>query len=144
TLNNIKNAKKRAERNVLLSKNLLKFQMGVALNDSIELSENLDNFMTDVKKDLNIQPEGFMRNHIDYLVLQEQRELNELNRQLARSKNYPSLGAFFTHNQQAFGNQFNFLTNGTWFPTTLVGIQLKIPITSSGMRRAQEAQKRIV
>lgn len=144
SLNNVKNAKIRAERNLALSENLLKFQMGYPLEDDIELTDNIDVFMSDIKKDLKVLPEGFIRNHIDYMVLQEQRELNELNRQLERVKNYPSLGAFFTHNQQAFRNEFDFFTGGDWFPTTIVGLNLKIPITSSGMRLARESQKRIV
>lgn len=144
SLNNVKNAKLRAKRNLSLSKNVLKFQMGYPLESEIELSDNLDDFMVDVKKDLGVLQEGFIRNHIDYLVLQEQRDLNELNRQLERVKNYPSIGAFFTHNQQAFRNEFDFFSGGDWFPTTIVGLNINIPITSSGMRNAREAQKKIV
>jgi len=41
----------------------------------------------------------------------------------------PTLAAYYSYKQQAFGNEFNFFSSaGTWFPNSLWGISLKIPI----------------
>ena len=52
---------------------------------------------------------------------------------------------FATHQQNAFANDFNFLSSDAqWFPTTLVGVSLNVPIFSSGMRMQKVSQAKIV
>lgn len=61
-----------------------------------------------------------------------------------RTKFYPKLDAFISHSQNAFSNTFSFFDGGQdWFGTTLFGLSLKIPVLSSGMRKATVAQAKI-
>jgi len=55
----------------------------------------------------------------------------------------PSLGAFFNHQQQAQRNDFDFFADRPWFPTSVWGIKLNIPIYSGGMRNSQVKQQEI-
>jgi len=57
----------------------------------------------------------------------------------------PSVGAFFTHSQNAFRNEFDFFEDKPWYPTTIWGVSMKIPITSSGQKivKVQQAEMKI-
>ena len=48
---------------------------------------------------------------------------------MQESKYYPRLNAFFDYKQQAFRNDFDFFDfDKSWYPQTLWGIQLNVPI----------------
>jgi outer membrane protein len=56
----------------------------------------------------------------------------------------PSLSASFTRQEMAMRNEFNFLEGGyPWFPSTYFGVNLTIPIFSSGMRSSRVQQARL-
>ncbi|MGB6036640.1 MAG: TolC family protein, partial [Cryomorphaceae bacterium] len=57
---------------------------------------------------------------------------------------YPSLSAFFTHQQVGQSNEFEFFESGApYFPTTIVGATLNIPIFSGFQRKRQLQQSQI-
>lgn len=140
----LKSSRTRAERSLEVSQNLLKFQMGVPIDQTIELTEDLDSF-TNESSILETQNATFsLEENSDYIILSKQKELDILSVKNERADSYPSLSAFFTHNQQAMRNEFNFFdSDKNWFPTTLWGINLSIPITSSGQRIFQTQQAKI-
>ncbi|HRN43149.1 MAG TPA: TolC family protein, partial [Vicingus sp.] len=55
----------------------------------------------------------------------------------------PSLAAFFNHQQQNMSNKFEVFSGGTWYPSTLWGLSLKLPIISGGMRLAKMGQAKL-
>ena len=53
----------------------------------------------------------------------------------------PTLAAFFNFQKQALRNEFDFFDGDKeWYPTTLWGLTLNIPIFSSGQRMSQVKQ----
>lgn len=142
TVSTLKNAINRADRMKTVAIEMLKFQIGMPLDQQLSLSDSL---LTNVDSLGNQIPSSVMNynSNIDHQLVQTQIMLNELDMKNQRMGYFPSLGAFFTQQYQALRNDFNFFSNLPWYPATMWGIQLKIPIFSSGMRKAKVEQAKI-
>lgn len=138
-----KNSLNSAKRQLENAKNLLKFQMGMDVNESISLSSDFDAVITSLDASQSEVSSEITQN-IDFLLLNQQRELNVLNVKYEQSQYLPSLNAFFTHQQNALRNDFDLLESGQpWFPTTIWGLNLSVPIFSSGSRMSKVSQAKI-
>lgn len=142
TVSTLTNAVNRAERMKLLATQMLKFQIGLKLEEEIILSDSL---LLQTDSLSGITPEATMApdKNVDHQLLMTQIMLNELDMKNQKMGYYPSMAAFFTQQYQAFRNDFNFFANQPWYPATIWGIQLSIPIFSSGMRQAKVEQAKI-
>ncbi len=143
---NVKNQLLFAKRQRKAVLNLLKFQMGVRITDSISLTDDIDALVELGSEDaLVLMNEPFgVDNHIDYRTMAQGERLSELSLSNTRAGFYPQLSAFISHTENAYRNEFNFLEGGgSWYPTTLWGLQLNVPIFSSGMRYMQAQQSKL-
>jgi outer membrane protein TolC len=130
-----KNSLRAANRQLQDAKIYLKLQMGMKLTDVISLTSKFDNVITTM--DVNgSEVTSDVSQNINYLMMNQQLKLGALNVQYEKSKYLPTLSAFISHSQQAMGNEFNAFSGGTWYPTSVWGLNLAVPIFSSGMRRA--------
>jgi outer membrane protein TolC len=144
TYNRISVSKATALNQFEIAKYLLKLQMGYNLDQSIELTENLNDVIDDIiLNNPSLESFSFEKN-FDYVLSNQQMELDEYSLKNEKAKYLPSLGAFFQHSQNAFSNDFDQIGN-QWYPTTVWGIGLTVPITSSGqkMMRVQQAQIKV-
>ncbi|MEX1003320.1 MAG: TolC family protein [Crocinitomicaceae bacterium] len=142
-LNRIKNSKQTAERQAEIATNLLKLQMGYDFEKEINLTENLDDVLEEILADSPVLKEYGPQDNSNYQMLTEQKVLDEFNVMNEKAAYYPSIGAFFTHSQNAFRNEFDFFNGGAWYPTTIWGIRMQIPITNSGQKVMQVQQAEI-
>lgn len=131
-------------RQLLITKNLLKFQVGIDLDQEIlltgKLEDLLDGLLLQVSGELNFDPET----HIDYKLVSTQEEFNTMVLRREQSQYLPHLSVSFTRQEMAMRNQFNFFESGSpWFPSTYFGVNLNIPIFSSGMRASKVQQARL-
>ncbi|MEN8868259.1 MAG: TolC family protein, partial [Flavobacteriales bacterium] len=132
-----KNSLNGAKRQWDNTKNLLKFQMGMDVNESISLTSDFDAVISSLDASQS-EVTSEINQNIDFLLLNQQRELNVLNVKYEQSQYLPSLNAFFTHQQNALRNDFDLLESGQpWFPTTIWGLNLSVPIFSSGSRSSK-------
>ena len=70
--------------------------------------------------------------------------LSELDLKATKSEGYPSIFGFFNQQQMAMRNNFDFFdANKNWYPSTLWGINVKIPIYNSGEGAAKNKQKEL-
>jgi outer membrane protein len=77
-------------------------------------------------------------------MLTTQLELNQLSLKNTKANYLPTVSAFFSYQQQALRNEFNFFASGeSWYPTTLWGVKISVPIFSSGQRNSQVEQAAI-
>jgi outer membrane protein TolC len=139
--------------NLQVSKNLLKFQMGLQLENQIELTDKLDNLMDKLDQDVLFAASFDYTKNIDYKILENQQELALLNLKRNKSLYLPSLYGFFSFSKTAQRDSWNFMQNDGdwrlleqdqgWYNTTLWGIQLDIPIWSSGSRSAKVQQAKL-
>lgn len=139
----VENGISRVKSQLEVSKTLLKMEMGIELTANILLTD----LYTDLTNAaLNYTEEQFSTSsNINYQILETQYKLSELEFKNTKANYLPTLGAFFTHKRDAFRNEFNvFDGNEDWFPTTLWGLSLNIPIFSSGQRASQVSQAKLV
>ena len=136
--------KNNAENQFLIAKNLLKLQMGYHLDKSIELSENLDDLIVSITGNNPSLKSFSVENNFNYILTNQQMELDQYSLKNEKANYLPSLGAFFSHSQNSFNNEFSNL-GSQWYPTTVWGVGLTVPITSSGqkMMRVQQAEIKV-
>lgn len=133
-----KNSKVSADLQYRNALGVLKYTMGYPMSETLEITDNPDKLMT-----LSSISNGSVENNLTYSLLDKQVVLSELNVQNNRFKSLPTLNAFFQHTYNAYRNEFNFLSNEKWYPQTVWGLQLNVPIFSGLSRRAVTTQSRI-
>lgn len=126
SLANLRTEADKLDRMIQVSINLLKFQMGYPMEENIELTDDIDRLIAQTSLDSeSLESEIDPSNRPEYDVLQTAENLNELNIKRNKVGYLPSLFAFGSY-QQIF--QANDISEGRWFPTTVVGATLNVPI----------------
>jgi outer membrane protein TolC len=144
TLSGVENVEKSMSRQLEVSYNLLKYNMGVSLEENIVLSDNLETLFNFVNADTYVNQKFNKDNNINFQLLYTAEKLSKLNMKKEIMTFLPQLSAFYSYKRSAMGNEFNFFDSGTkWFPTQVIGISLKVPIFSSGMRYAKYQQAKL-
>ncbi|MCC7331708.1 MAG: TolC family protein [Flavobacteriales bacterium] len=143
THKNILNSLAEANRQKEIALNFLKFQMGLELDTKILLSDNIEMLLGEVSAEDVLSKEYKVDNNVDFQLIKVNESLMKLNLRKEKYAFAPSIAAFFTHQQQNMGDKIE-LTNGDkWYPSTLWGISIKLPIISGGMRLAKMGQARL-
>lgn len=119
---------------------LLKLTMGYPMDQPLEISENTVDLMG--KASLKESNEG-IQNNLTLQILRQQKSLSEYNLKNYKYSQYPTLNAIFQHSYNAFRNDFDFFANKPWYPQTMWGLQLSIPIFAGGQKYAQIQQAKI-
>lgn len=126
---------------------MLKFQLGIPMTQNIALTSTMEELITATEDASGVLDQAVnVQNHIDYQMVSKGLELQELSLSSERTKNYPQLSAFFTHSQNGFARDFGELMNAPYkqyWPTTLAGVKLNVPIFSSGMRHHKTQQAKL-
>jgi len=138
-INNLKTEIRKIENLVVVSQQLLKFQMGVDMNIEITLSENLESYISNLTSVSEKTAE--YSNRIEYSQLQTQQLLQQLDLKNKKVQRYPSLGAFasmgYTTGGLDFAQSFEF---SDWEPYMMVGVSLNVPIFS-GFQSTHQIQQ---
>lgn len=143
-LSSMENNRRQAERNVQVTHNLLKFQMGMPVAQELVLSSELKELAEVSMMPEMLEKEVNMENHIDVITNETNVELREINVRVERMAGVPKLDASFTTQQQAFRNDLDFFgEDSDWFPNTFWGLQLKVPIFSGFQRHNKVQQAKI-
>jgi len=136
----VKNALQVMTRQLETAKRLLKFQMGMDLDQDVVLTEKLGAIINKVNFEA-IAPQPLdVKKNIDYKVMETNEELNRLSFRREQSKFLPTIAAFYRYERLANEPEFNFN------PPNVIGLSVDIPIFSSGMRisRVQQAKLALV
>lgn len=141
--NRIVASKATAERQADVAMNLLKLQMGYDFDKSLTLTETLDDVLASLQSNSPLLSQSSIKENANYVLLEQQRQLDEFSLKNEKAQYLPSVGAFFNHSQNAFRNEFDFFQDKPWYPTTVWGISMKVPITSSGQKIAKVQQAEI-
>lgn len=140
---NIENSIANAKRQVVIARNLLKFQMGIPIADSLSLSDNIETLVASSNQPAFLMQEFDLNRHIEYKIMETRIRAGELTLRNEKAAYLPKLSGFFTHQQQAPSNEFNYLSDAVWYPSTFWGINLRVPIFSSFMRHNKVQQAKI-
>lgn len=128
-INSLKNRLKMATRQHSATLKLLKYQIGMEVNNPIELTDDLETIWAVESDSALLACEFSLDNNLAYDLAKQDVVLHGYLVKLEEANYYPQLHAFFDHKQQAYRQDFDFFDfSKSWYPQTLWGIQLKIPI----------------
>ena len=131
----------KAEREIRVSEMVLKYSIGMDVTLPIKLTDKLESFLDPLL--LGKEDSSFFdySTHIDYRILDTQRQGNHKLLQLEKSAYLPRISAFYNWNKTAYGDSWNlYKSNVDWFPSSIVGLNITVPIFSAGMRMAKVKQ----
>jgi outer membrane protein TolC len=144
TLSNINNELNKATRLEFISKQMFNLTLGIPIDQTVALTENLENLALRSSDSDIISSQFDLKNHIDFKIADNKVEFGELLVKLEKTKGMPSLNAFVNYSQFANNDNFIFFENaGNWFDSSLFGVSLKVPIFSSLQRSSRTQQAKI-
>ncbi len=139
TFLSLQNQRANAKRMVTIAKQMFNLAIGIDVNEETVLTQTLEGLALPALGLLNDTVN--LEQNVDYKIANNLNEQRELELKLEKSKALPTLGAFINVGTFAGRNEFNFFdSDEKWFPQSITGFQLNIPIFSSGMRNARTAQ----
>jgi outer membrane protein len=137
--NNLKTQETNIGRLVLLSQQLLKFQMGMEQSDSLALTDSL--------KSITMNPEAQqdsafkLENRIEYSLAETNVRASQLLLQKDKFSYLPNLALYGSISEGAPGNTFEIFSSAqTWYPTAIVGLRMGIPIFD-GLQKGYRVQQ---
>ncbi|MGA9213129.1 TolC family protein [Kaistella sp.] len=122
----------------------LKYLMGYPLDNKMALTSTLDELIT--KNETLIDLNGSLNTdkHIDSRLAENALTISQLKLKLEKSKALPTLSAALASNYNAFSDDFNFLKSSQqWFNTSVVAVQLDIPIFSGLQKHWRTEQAKL-
>ncbi|MCD4665573.1 MAG: TolC family protein [Bacteroidales bacterium] len=127
-----------------ITNNMLKYLMGINANEEIEVTDKLQDLLAEVHRDFLLNASFDYNNHIDYKMLKDQEKMALLQLKLKKSEYMPTLSGFYSYQQDAMRDNFTFFASDQkWFTNQLFGIQLDVPVFSSGNRKYKVQQAKL-
>lgn len=119
---------------------MLAFSMGLEDASNLVLSDSLPGLFAQMNPGV---PEASLNlnDREEFRLLQAQQTLNLLDKKRIQVSRYPSIGAFYNYQQNNFSDEFKL---DPWFRTQLWGMNLRVPIFTSGSTRSVIAQKELL
>lgn len=138
TYNNLTTEREKVERLLQLGDQVLRFQMGYAGTEKLQLTDALPNELKEEPVNLGkIDPSA----RPEYQLLQSSQRLNELNLKRQRLGYLPTLVAYGSLGYSALRSEFDVFTpRKEWFPTALIGGTFSLNIFD-GLQRHNRIQQ---
>ncbi len=139
--NQIKNSLENTRRFTEISRKSLNFLMGIPIETQVELTDGIEDLVRLNNNAAYLQRDHILERHPDIRIARTNVVVQELTVQGARAAYYPRLSLFVNHQQNAQRAAFNFTEAGQpWFPATILGVNMDIPIFS-GFQRKNSVQR---
>ncbi len=138
TIASIRRQKKVAE-------NILKFQIGINITDSILVTDSLEGLFKLASLKAVMQQNFDINKNVDYQMLQTQKEISNLSLKREKSTFLPTIGAFYSHNVSGQTNNFSDYWDGSenYYQSNIVGASLKWNLFTSGSRYSKVQQAKL-
>ena len=145
TLSSLENNLKNLESLYKISKGYLKILIGIPIEETIELTDSLENLVLESISLDYLNTEHSLVNNIDYKIAENDVVSKSLEYKLEKSEQFPKITAFVNASYLGFTNDgFSNLLNKEqeWLFSTLGGVSLNVPIFSSfgGKAKRQKAK----
>ena len=112
--------------------------------EQIEVTETVDALLLSVNNEFLINSNFDFNSNIDYNMLKKGEQLTYLQMRLRKSEYLPTMSAYYQYQQNGLRDQFDFFDfSKDWYPSQVIGVQLDIPIWSSGMRKYKVNQAKL-
>jgi outer membrane protein TolC len=134
---NIENALNTVNRQVDASYDLLKFQMGIPLENKITLKDNLETMLVSIDLATATSKQLNIKENITYKIMDTQEQFGKLVLKKEISNYLPNLAGFYRHTEKVNQPAFDFT------PKDIIGVTLNVPILSSGQRVVMVQQRKL-
>lgn len=143
-LNNLRSERQKVKNLIELSYALLKFQMGMAQDEPIKLTDKLDEegSIESLKAGISSAKSDY-NNRVEFSLLQTQHKLADLDLRNVRSGYLPSVSASLGYGYNNGRNGFGELMSTKWFNNSALSLNISIPIFDGLTKHFQIQQKKI-
>jgi outer membrane protein len=143
TVSMLETEAEKMEQFIQLSENLLKFQINYPLEQPISITNSWQDLSgrfaaESLESQLNMAP-----NRPEVKVIETTQTLLSLQIASTKAGYYPTLRGFAALNGQLLRNDLFNGSENPWFPASLAGLNLSIPIFDGNLRKAQIRSQRI-
>ena len=128
------------QNTIEINYSLLRLQLGVKYDVKIILNETLDDLVKEINVAALLAQEFNCEQNIQYDLFEKQERLSALNLKAKKAQVLPSLSGFYSATKSGMGNE---LSGMNWYPSSLAGLQLSVPIFASGQRYSSIKKARI-
>jgi len=140
--NNLVTNRENTVRSLVLNYELLKFQMGMPVQQEITLTDKLESVNLDQQLTQNTADTTFYRNRIEYNLLETNLKLNQLDVKSKKAAFLPTLSANGGFADVYQENHMKFLYDHP-YPYSYIGLSLNVPIFNGGQRKYQLKESQI-
>jgi len=130
----VENNRSSLERTIELNYNILRFQLGVPAATVITLTETLESLTGQINVEALLSQEFDHTRNVDYKLVEGQEMISSLALKSQKASVLPTLAGFYSYGTNGMGDKLSELR---WFPNSVVGMQVSVPIFASGQRYAQ-------
>ncbi|MEJ2596609.1 MAG: TolC family protein [bacterium] len=121
----------------------LKFYLGLSDLDSLILVDDMQSLVDLQRSSELIASEFNFADNVDYASLEKQKQIRFMQIKLEKTEYMPTLLATLNLQTNAQRETWDFFEGGKWYPSSAFGVNLTVPIWSSGERRARVKQAEI-
>ena len=134
SLNELEARIRNAETQAKIAKNLLKFTIGMNIDEEITLADNSKTILEAFNAQL-VQTPFNADNLIDNQIIKDGLALQKLSVKNQQARLLPNMAAFYSVQRQAQRQEFNFFDNSQpWYPTQIWGLSMNVPLISGGAK----------
>ena len=125
-LNNLETEKLKANNSVAIGYMGLKMLMGMPVNDSLSLTDVINE--TSLNNDILTESNFQYNVRKDFQYLSTIKKLNEFNIKRYQLSNLPTITMSGSYSKNAQRSEFDFFKGGNWFTTSLISLNVSLPI----------------
>ncbi len=123
------------EKQIEITHQLLKVQMGMPVEQPIRLTDQLDAILAQAEIESLLEPDFQAQENINFRAVLTRQQLAEMQVRRQYTRFLPTLAAFGSIQRDAQRDAFNFLdSDKDWYPTTVIGLRLSWPIFNGGSK----------
>jgi outer membrane protein len=130
----VENTRSSMQRSIELNYNILRFQLGVAPETKITLSQTLEDFTSEINIEALLSQQFDHKQNLNYILTEGQEKISELAFKSQKASVLPTLSGFYSYGINGMGDK---IKEQQWFQNSMTGLQLSIPIFGSGQKYSQ-------
>jgi outer membrane protein TolC len=137
SVSTLENGVRSADRQVEMAYNMLRFELGIPGEQEIHLTETIETIIDRINFTVLIDQSMSVDNNLDYKMIEIQEQLSEKQVALEKSAYLPTLSSYYSRIEKIKKASFDAS------PKNVIGLDLSIPIFSSGLRKAKVSEANI-
>ncbi len=136
----VENSRSSLQRTIELNYNLLRFQLGVSSDTPLVLTETLESLTAEINIEALLSQEFDHTQNINYLLMASQEKMSALALKTQKAAVLPTIAGFYNYGENGMGDKIGELR---WFPNSMTGLQLSVPIFGSGQQYSRIKKAKI-